>query len=168
MNRLPFTAVGNNSVALKSDGHATTSPLLIKGSLLSPVTITPIYAWGPTGHDKTGCAAAPKASWTLSAPFYTNQTGDGISAIASQDFNVLLINTATGYEASCMSGAGFGDGLTPTPATGPLNLVCAGSEFQSFGGGRYSITTAASFDPATFRFTVNQTWYCDDVNPANP
>ncbi|OIW23408.1 hypothetical protein CONLIGDRAFT_585806 [Coniochaeta ligniaria NRRL 30616] len=165
---MPFTAVGNDSVALKSDGHAVNSPWLIKGSLLSPVTITPKYAWGPTGHDKPGCAATPNASWILSAPFYMYQTGDGVTAIASQDFNVLLTNAATGYQASCMSGAGFGDGLTPTPASGPLNLVCAGSEFQSSGGGKYSITTAASFDPSTFRFTVNQTWYCDDLSPASP
>ncbi|KAB5525533.1 hypothetical protein GE09DRAFT_1178205 [Coniochaeta sp. 2T2.1] len=158
---LPFTAFGNGSLSVGDN-----LPLLIKGSLLSPVTITPQYASGPTGHSNPGCAAAPK--WSLSAPFYTNQTGDGITAIAFQDFNVLLMNTATGYEASCMSGAGFGDGLTPTPATGPLNLVCAGYEFQSSNGGRYGITTAASFDPSTFTFNVNQTWYCDDVSAAKP
>ena len=167
-DRLSFTAIGNSSVSLNSAGHATDSPLLIQGSLLSPVAITPEYAWGPTGHDSPGCAAAPKAAWTLSEPFYTNQTGDGVTSIASQNFNVLLINTATGYQAGCMAGAGFGDGLTPTPATGPLNLVCAGAEFQSSGGGKYSIATAASFDPYTFMFTVNQTWYCDDASPADP
>jgi hypothetical protein len=142
--------------------------LLIKGSLVSPVAITPQYATGPTGHANPGCAAASNAAWTLSAPFYTNQTGDGVTAVASQDFNVVLKNVATGYEASCMSGAGFGDGLTPTPSTGLLNLVCAGSEFQSSNGGRYSINTAATFDPSTFTFTVNQTWYCDDVSAAKP
>jgi hypothetical protein len=168
ISRSPFIAYGNSSVALNSDGHAAYSPLLIKGSLLSPVAITPAYAPGPTGHSNPACAVASKAAWTLSVPYYTNQTGDGITAIPSQDFTVLLTNTATGYQAGCMSGAGFGDGLTPTPATGLLNLVCSGSEFQSSAGGRYSISTAATFDPATFKFTVNQTWYCDNVSAAVP
>lgn len=159
--------MGNASVALKN-GKAVDSPLLVKGSLLSPVAITPIYAWGPTGHDSPSCAAPEKSNWVLTVPFYTNQTGDGVTSIASQDFTVLVTNAATGYEASCMSGAGFGGGLTPTPATGPLTLVCAGTEFQSTGGGKYSISTAASFDPYTFRFTVNQTWFCDETDPAKP
>lgn len=94
-------------------------------------------------------------------PFYTNQTGDGTINVPEQQFSVLVTNQATGYAASCMSGAGFGDGLTPTPATGPLTLVCAGTEFQSSGGGRYSISTTANFNPYTFQFEVNQTWFCD-------
>lgn len=167
-SRLPFTAVGNISAAIGSGGHAADSPLLIKGSLLSPVAITPVYAAGPAGHSDPGCAAAAKAGWTLFQPFYTNQTGDGVTAMPSQDFTALLTNTAMGYQVGCMSGADFGTGLDPTPVTGPLTLVCAGAEFQSSASGRYTISTAATFDPRTSEFALNQTWYCDSASAAKP
>lgn len=171
-SRVTFMAVGNGSLSLNLNGKVYTaveSPLLVRGSLLSPLHITPAYATGPAGHDMPGCVSASnKASWTLTAPFYTNQSGNGITFMPFQDFTVLVSNPATGYEASCMSGSGFGAGLDPTPVTGPLTLICAGSEFQASGGGLYSITTDASFDPSSFRFSVNQTWYCDNGSGAKP
>jgi hypothetical protein len=162
---LRFIAVGNTSVALKCISkvgqgqvcEAVDSLLLVKGSLLSPVAITPAYSEGPTGHDAPGCTvAAQNPSWILSGIYYVDQTGDGVNSIASQSFNLLVMNPTIGYEASCIPGSFSND------------LACAGQEFGSLGSGRYRISTGASFDPATFRFTVNQTWYCDDADPGNP
>ncbi len=47
----------------------------------------------------------------------------------------------------------------PTLQAGSTALYCTGQEFGSLGSDRYRLRTDASFDPATFRFTVNQTWY---------
>ena len=33
---------------------------------------------------------------------------------------------------------------------------------------KYRIITEASFDPANFAFSLNETWYCDDLDPTVP
>ncbi|KAK4238832.1 hypothetical protein C8A03DRAFT_14766 [Achaetomium macrosporum] len=155
---LTFTAVGNNSAALNY-----TSPLLVKGSLISPVAITPAYADGPKGHDSPGCTAkSEKPSWVLSLIHFTDEPGDGASTVPFQNFNLIVTNPATGYEASCMPGGSLGG--TPDLS----RLVCAGDEFQSSRVGLHPIITQASFDPATSVFTLNQTWFCDDTDAAKP
>ncbi|KAK0726844.1 hypothetical protein B0T26DRAFT_636167 [Lasiosphaeria miniovina] len=147
----PFTAAGNGSVC-----KAVNSPFLVKAALLTPVAITPVYADGPTGHNTPGCAAAATSpSWSLSDIHYVNQTGDGIHSTNQESFNVIVYNAAIGYTASCMPGVGNA-------------MVCAGDEFGSIGRDRYSLSTDATFDPQTFRFSINQTWYCDDADPGKP
>ena len=155
---MTFTAVGSNSAASNY-----TSPLLVKGSLTSSVTITPAYPEGPTGHDSPGCTArSEKPSWTLSSVHYTDEPGDGNGTLPFQNFNVIVTNPANGYQASCMPGGSFGG---PPSLT---RLTCAGYEFQSSLVGQYPILTTASFDPATATFSLNQTWFCDDTDAAKP
>ncbi|KAH6622647.1 hypothetical protein F5144DRAFT_656109 [Chaetomium tenue] len=155
---LKFTAVGNNSAAADY-----TSPLLIKGSLTSPVSITPVYPDGPKGHDSAGCSSRSESpTWTLSSIHYTDEPASGEGTVAFKNFNVLVTNPANGYQASCMPGGSFGD--EPDLA----HLMCAGYEFQSSSVGQYPIVTQASFDPDTSTFTLNQTWFCDDVDAAKP
>lgn len=155
---MKFTAAGNGSAAANY-----TSPILVRGSLLEPVAITPAYADGPTGHDTPGCTArSEKPSWVLSHVSYTNRTGDGVTATPMRSFNLILTNAANGYEASCMPGTSFDYSADPS------HLVCAGEEFQSFRVGRYPISTEASFDEATSTFSLRQTWFCDDHDPAKP
>jgi len=160
--RVTFTAYGTNTVALDCNGgacQAVDSPLLVKGSLLSPVAITPAYAEGPTGHAKPGCvAAAQDPSFVISQIFYGNQTGDGVTAVPYQSLNLLLTNPATGYQTGCF----------PIGLDEDLNLMCAGVEFQSEDTGKYSLQTTATFDNITMTFAFNQTWYCDDVDAAKP
>ncbi|KAK3381799.1 hypothetical protein B0H63DRAFT_213937 [Podospora didyma] len=162
-----FAAVGNNSVALTCTGsvcEAELSSLLVKGSLLAPVAITPAYLEGPPGHASPGClAAAQNPWWTLSNTYYVKEIGDGLTSASSQSFYLLLTNPATGYQASCMSGSGYDDTSFESQ-----RLVCAGGEFGLQGAERYTITTDASFDPATFKLSLNQTWYCDDVDAGKP
>ncbi|OAA66648.1 hypothetical protein SPI_01224 [Niveomyces insectorum RCEF 264] len=166
---LKFAASGNSSVALRCTGSparcaAVDSPLLIRGTLQSPVAVTPVYAEGPIGHAKAGCAAAAKApSWTLASVYYLNQTGDnGATSIASQTLMLQVVNHAIGYQAGC---TGF---LADDLSTTPTAFACSGQGYDFIGKDRYSIQTQALFEPATFRFTVNQTWYCDDEDPAKP
>ncbi len=165
---LTFTAVGNNSVSLNCTGKAgqgqicgaVDSPLLVKGSLLSPVAVTPAYAQGPTGHSKPGCVAASQnPSWALSTMYYVHQKGPGIT---SSNFILQAVNPAIGYQTGCMAGN------PPEGNSTVMPLVCNGQEFGNYGSDRYHITTDAVFDTATFRFTMNQTWYCDDVDEGKP
>ncbi|KAK3313585.1 hypothetical protein B0H66DRAFT_629527 [Apodospora peruviana] len=155
---LTFTAVGNNSRALNS-----TSSLLVKGSLLAPVAITPSYLDGPTGHDSPGCTAiSEKPSWILSNILFTDQTGDGKTSQPFQMFNLLLTNPANGYQASCMPGTSY------EYSNDLSTLVCAGNEFQATNVGQFPISTTAWFDVKTKTFTVRQTWFCDDTDPGRP
>ena len=161
--------MGNNSIPLACTGKtcaAVNSLSLVKGSLLSPVAITPVYAKGPTGHGTAGCSAAGKnPSWTLSAIYYVNQRGDGVSSTPSQNFVLQVVNPSIGYQASCMAGV-----IPDSVASSGIGtrLTCAGHEFGAQGTDRYHLETEALFDPATFRFTMNQTWYCDAADPAKP
>ncbi|KAK4165465.1 hypothetical protein QBC43DRAFT_208397 [Cladorrhinum sp. PSN259] len=162
---IKFVAAGENTVNLDTSNELYTpeiSPILIKGSLFEPVTITPVYAPGPTAHNKLGClASSEKPSWTLSHILYSDSVGDGLESVSSRVFNLFLVNDVTGYEASCMHGS-------LTNEIGPTTLVCAGTEFQESAPNRYAINTIANLDPETFLFSFNQTWYCDDHNPAKP
>ena len=157
-----FSATGGESVRLNctSTGEqaqsckALSSPLLVKGSLLLPISVTPAYSEGPPGHDKAGCtAAAQNPTWILSTASYIDQMVDGTEESASRTFSVLVTNPSIGYQASCFSSGA---------------LACVGNEFGSLGADRYRISTSAYFDATMHRFTVNQTWYCDDVDAGKP
>ncbi len=154
---MTFTATGNSSAAV---GY--TSPLLVRGSLTSPVAVTPAYPIGPTGHDLAGCTAqSEKPAWVISLVHYTSEPGYG-DDVPFLNFNALVTNPANGYQASCMPGGSFGD--KPDLS----RLTCAGVEFQSSRVGSYPIVTQGSFDIATATFSLNQTWFCDDTDAAKP
>lgn len=164
MHSAPFVATGNATVKLACTTAACTavsSPLLIKGSLLSPVSITPSSAIGPTGHAAPGCASKTP-TWTLSDVYLDSDTtlgGDG-------KFNFLLTNAATGYEASCFSEL-FAEGSRPG-ASSTTTMNCAGNEFQSLGFDQYRMSTTIVYDSKTNNITVTQTWFCDDVDASKP
>lgn len=177
---LAFTAVGQTSAKLSCQGNLTACTavddlVLVRGSLLRPVALTPAYSKGPTGHAKQGCAANSRAPrWTLADISYVDRTGDGVTAMARQDFIAQVINAATGYESGCSANYGLGGG-PPIPGTLPnntsptaLHIGCTGAEFGSSAYGQYRPTTDAFFDPATSTFTLNQTWFCDDGDAARP
>lgn len=154
-NSPPFVAVGNATVKLDckdSSCTAVTSPLLVKASLLAPVSVTPSGAIGPTGHATPGCASKTP-TWKLSDIYMDSDTklnNDG-------RFNFLLTNVVTGYEASC-----FNQVMRQT------TLSCVGNEFGSLGFDQYRISTVVSFNNETKNFTVTQSWFCDDVDQSKP
>ncbi|VBB79619.1 Putative protein of unknown function [Podospora comata] len=161
-----FTASGRARISLydvpEPEASSTFPPLLIQGTLHAPVFITPDRAAGPQGHDQKGCqAASEKPEWNITHIYYTDRPADGNVESPSRTFNLLFTNTANGYEGGCVHGSLVG------PA-GATSLICAGSEFGNLRGSRYAISTTASFDPSDFKFTVRQTWFCDDENPSKP
>jgi hypothetical protein len=166
MFRFMFWAIGNNSVPLtQADGKYTAKnpQVLVKGSLIAPVEITPIYFEGPTGHDAPGCSAKSEApKWKISSVAYSDATGDGIESVAQRSLSLVLINQGTGYDASCMA---FGSPDSPSDV---LDLNCAGLEFQSPTIGRYSTSTQATYNVVTRQLNVTQSWYCDDQDPGRP
>ena len=155
--------MGNGSLPLQAS-KASISPFLVRGLLVSPVTIEPIYANGPTGHNAKGCTTdAP--TWVVDSVLYEEQVGDGVNSLASKRLTLQVTNPANGYQASCMAGE-FEDAGPASAASVPL--VCAGTEFQDARIGRYSISTSGRLALPAFTFTLEQTWYCDDVDPSKP
>jgi hypothetical protein len=72
---------------------------------------------------------------------------------------VIIRNDGLGYTASC--------GGTLSEAAGQQLLTCQGqTAFRR--PDRYQIGTTLLFDPKSFALTVNQTWFCDDQDPAQP
>jgi hypothetical protein len=127
------------------------------------VSITPAYADGPDGHSKTGCGAASQTpKWTLGTVIYLNETGDGIDALPSQSIQFQVTNEATGHVAGCLMY--FTAAANEDPA---VRINCGGGA-DSTRRNRYSIQTQAVFYPRSRAFTLNQTWFCDDVDAARP
>ncbi|KAK3353989.1 hypothetical protein B0T25DRAFT_480581 [Lasiosphaeria hispida] len=164
---LAFTASGTTSIPLScaSGGGAckSSNPIdLVKGSLSSPVQVTPVYADGPAGHNKPGCVAgSQEPKWTLGTIIFLNETGDGSDAIQSQSIQLQVTNEATGYVAGCLMY--FNDGEDTTP----IKMTCGGgADFVR--RNRYSIRTETVFYPRSWTFTINETWFCDDVDAAKP
>jgi len=168
---LNFSASGSSAIALTGTGElASKNPvILLRGTLSSPVSAKPAYLEGPTGHDTPGCRATSQTpSWVVTSAHFEEQDGDGISSVPQTGMSLVMTNPSNGYQVSCMADNGFGGGEASPPIGGLLRLACAGYEFQSFTIGRYSLSTTASFDPATLKFTIGQTWYCDDTDPGRP
>ncbi|KAK0732210.1 hypothetical protein B0H67DRAFT_478554 [Lasiosphaeris hirsuta] len=164
--RLAFTASGNTAIPLScASGGAckSSNPIdLVKGSLSSPVQVTPAYAEGPAGHNKPGCVAgSQEPEWTLGTIIFLNETGDGADAIQSQSIQLQVTNEATGYVAGCLMYFNNGEDTTP------IKMTCGGgADFVR--RNRYSIRTETVFYPRSWTFTINETWFCDDVDAAKP
>jgi hypothetical protein len=130
------------------------APTLIKGSLLSPVPITPSESAGPPGNNATACKGK-SPSWELTSAQYNKRVmHHKEGAATSESLFVQLTNKALGYSANC---AGY---FTQTP--GAQSMQCTGQEVVGMRKERYQILTEAKFDPSTVILTVNQTWYCSE------
>jgi len=135
----------------------------VRGSLLAPVSVTPSYAEGPPGHSKTGCSAvSEKPQWTLGTIIFLNETGDGAGAVATQSIQFQVTNKANGYVAGCLNYFNAGSDEDP----GIVMNCGGGADFAR--RNRYSIQTTTVFYPRSWTFTINETWYCDDVDAAKP
>ncbi|KAL2173742.1 uncharacterized protein P884DRAFT_303168 [Thermothelomyces heterothallicus CBS 202.75] len=135
-----------------------TKPVLVKATLSSPVKVTPSYVSGPTGHDAEGCTAqSEKPAWEVTA----SQINLGNVSGTRQSGNAFVIirNDNLGYIASC--------GGPLTADSGPHALTCTG-QVPRRRPDKYQIETALPFDADTFVLAINQTWYCDDQDPAEP
>ncbi|KAL2167421.1 hypothetical protein VTG60DRAFT_1327 [Thermothelomyces hinnuleus] len=135
-----------------------TKPVLVKATLSSPVKVTPSYVSGPTGHDAEGCTAqSEKPAWEVMASQINLRNVSGTRQ--SGNAFVIIRNDNLGYIASC--------GGPLTAESGPQALTCTG-QVPRRRPDKYQIETALSFDPDTFVLAINQTWYCDDQDPAEP
>ncbi|KAK4119005.1 hypothetical protein N657DRAFT_650692 [Parathielavia appendiculata] len=158
-NPITFTAVGNSSVPLSCTTQSQTTtcrsskPLLIKAGLLSPVKITPAYVSGPPGHDTERCTArSGTPAWEVVAA--------QVNFASTSGAWVIIRNDVLDYTATCY-GPLTGD-------EGPQPLTCQGQAPIYGRPPKYQINTAATFQVRSFALTVNQTWFCDDQDPAQP
>ncbi|KAG7288290.1 hypothetical protein NEMBOFW57_007821 [Staphylotrichum longicolle] len=136
----------------------STKPLLVKAALSAPVKITPGYVSGPVGHDTKGCTAQSRTpAWEVVASQINLRNVSG--NVQSGNAFVIIRNDHLGYTASC--GGSFSD------VSGHQPLSCQGqTAFRR--PDKYQIGTNLQFDPKTFALGVNQTWFCDDLDPAQP
>ncbi|KAK0736512.1 hypothetical protein B0T21DRAFT_451252 [Apiosordaria backusii] len=159
---LNFAAQGEGSLPITCNGDActpsTTNPVLIKSTLSSPFPLSPSTVPGPSGHDKEGCAAGSRSpSWEI---FSTQLNLRNVSGkIEGGNAFIQLRNTVTDYRASC-----FGT-LT---GTAPATLQCSAQTAGRPRAPKYNINTVLTFSPGSFVLSVNETWFCDDANPAQP
>ncbi|KAK3395216.1 hypothetical protein B0H63DRAFT_385940 [Podospora didyma] len=169
-NRILFTAVGNYSIALTCSSSpptcksTSTGPALIQASLLSPVKITPAYLDGPPGHDNPGCTASSKTpAWELGNTQYNHRTiydpqGEPVG-VQTQIF-LQTINNATGHISACVGPL--------TNASVPHPLICTVQEPIRQRKDVYQSTSSVYFTPHTLVVSVNETWFCDDLDPTAP
>ncbi|KAK3389881.1 hypothetical protein B0H63DRAFT_428441 [Podospora didyma] len=160
---LEFTASGSATIPLVAGGagQKSANPIdLIKASLHAPVSITPAYADGPTGHSNPGCASKTP-TWTLGTVIFLNETGDGDKATESQSIQFQVTNVATGQVAGCLMYFAAG-------AEDPAVHMTCGGEFDLRRRSRYNVVTEAVFYPRSWRFSISQTWFCDDADAARP
>ena len=153
---IPLSCTEDQSTSTTS--CQSTQPLLVKGSLLSPVQITPSYLPGPLGHDTKGCTAQARTpAWEVAATQLNLRKVAG--NLQSGNAFVIITNDHIGYTASC--------GGVLSDVGGPQTLNCQGqTAFRR--PDLYQIDTVLGFDPKTFSLTVNQTWFCDDQSAAAP
>lgn len=160
-SRLYFVAEGNATLPLNCTNTSCTAAnpqTLIRGSLTTPIYVTPEYSEGPPGHANAGClAAASSPSWSVSRIDVRELSGAGLDPNDYRTVEALIVNDFNGYTASC---------FLNDAATGALN--CAGVEFQGNPGERYRITTSATWNKEKNEFQVSQTWFCDDADAAKP
>ena len=130
---------------------------------MAPVELSPAYAEGPAGHNKAGCSAvSEKPKWTLGTVIFLNETGDGDAAVATHSIQFQLINQANGYVAGCLN-------YFDVPANeDPAVVINCGGGADFARRNRYSIRTQTVFYPRSRTLTINETWYCDDVDAAKP
>lgn len=166
LKSISFAATGIASIPLVCEGVVckSSNPVdLVRGSLTTPFAVTPNYAEGPPGHSQTGCSAvSEKPQWALNTIIFLNETGDGAGAVATQSIQFQVKNLANGYVAGCLNY--FNAGNNEDPA---IVMNCGGG-IDSARRNRYSINTVTTFNPRSLKFTINETWYCDDIDAAQP
>lgn len=140
-------------------------PTLIRGSLLSPVQLTPSYGNGPTGHDNEGCAAlSANPIWELTASQVARRTTynpDG-SVTTSGNAFIQVTNHVTGSATGCLI-------QSFSKTSSGLQVMDCQEQAPLRPRDKYHVQTEAWFDQAgNFTLVLNETWYCDDVRPTAP
>ncbi|KAM7183985.1 hypothetical protein V8F33_013256 [Rhypophila sp. PSN 637] len=161
---LTFTATGSgllSSICAPSEICITVipPPTLIKGSLLIPVSITPSYGSGPTGHDNEGCAALSRTpSWELSASQIARRTSfssDGTTTMSGNAF-IQVTNHVTGSATGCL--------IQSFSRAGGFQVMDCQEQAPYRPRDKYRVNTEAMFDQDKFELVLNETWFCDDVS----
>lgn len=174
-----FTAVGDIEVG----SLVSNEPVIIKGSLVKPVSFTPSTASViPPNINAPGCIPPDGAnylfSWGLLNFIYEAErryTGFGKEnrdvwdpdvqrrlAPYSHRLDVTLINPANNYTISCAINDTALDGSFATQwfSCPPLS---AGGRDSVHAYPQYAIQTYINFDRDTKVLGVNQTWYCNNT-----
>ncbi|KAL2267883.1 hypothetical protein VTJ83DRAFT_5160 [Remersonia thermophila] len=161
---ITFTAAGSGATPLTcadASGGVTCrapKPAFIQASLSQPVSITPKYVSGPPNHREPGCTASSgNTTWEVVATQMIVQASTATYPRGSAF--VIFRNDYLGYNAICTG--------QYTGTAEPAALSCSG-QTAIRRPDKYQVQSSAAYDPVTHEFTVNQTWFCDDEDPAEP
>ncbi|KAK3989608.1 hypothetical protein QBC44DRAFT_342503 [Cladorrhinum sp. PSN332] len=165
---ITFAAIGDGALSINCTEDATAgietcrptsrAPLLIKSALLSPVEINPTYVAGPLGHDAQGCSVnSSKPSWEVGASQLNLRTNNG--TVEGGTGFIQIRNNVLGYTATCNGNFASFSGFYPLQCT---------AQSTNRPREKYHIQTIPEFNPETLTLSLNETWYCDDANPAVP
>ncbi|SPQ24495.1 aa93e5ef-7a4e-49e2-962f-1a14114f2d88 [Thermothielavioides terrestris] len=162
--RDPITvhATGSSTIALTAGGTPVFAETLIRGSIKSPVSLTPAYPDPPTGYDLASCSAKTESpSWTITqavlrnVSFYIDpQTHEWV--LPGLYFGATITNDLIGFEASGSTQ------LAQDPRTnpGPVTFNCSADT------GIYNrISTTVTWNQQEEVLSLSQVWYCIE-NPA--
>lgn len=152
---------GSSTIALTSGGTPVLAETLIRGSIKSPVTLTPAYPDLPTGYDLASCSAKTTApSWTITdtelrniTQFYIDQQAS-LYVFPGLYFYATVTNDATGFSTNCT----FTLTEDPKSNPGPVSSQCTPDVYNRIG-------TAVTWNQQAGEMSLNQTWYCIE-NPA--
>lgn len=149
-------ATGSSTIVLTAGGTSVFPQTLVRGSILTPVTLTPAYPDPPTGYDLASCSAkSATPSWTVTNTELRNITEFYIDPQTFQYvfeglyFNTTITNDNTGFSANCAFTVA--DRAASNP--GPVSFDCTPDVYNRIG-------TTVTWDQQTGEISLNQTWYC--------
>ncbi|KAI0446189.1 hypothetical protein F4803DRAFT_504822 [Xylaria telfairii] len=194
--RVPVGFVGTGIKKLvldcKSSECISADPIRIPAKLLEPIKLSPYIPPAPPGHDSPGCSFRSKSpSWTISdlewrtgGKNYTWQSwiisGTGIAGVGMVKLNITSKATqqtfscvwhSQGQETSNVTIIGPPSGVFPFPLDpGPAWYRCDTHSLNENENRthNYEVETLVRLISGEKRLLVNQTWYCDDEEPASP
>ncbi|KAI0864894.1 hypothetical protein F4860DRAFT_382768 [Xylaria cubensis] len=189
-----FVGIGSKRLVLgcESSECTSTDAIRIPAKLLEPIELLPYIPPAPPGHDSPGCSSLSRSpSWTISdfewrtgGRNYTWQSwvnsGTGIVGVGMVKLNITSRATqqtfsciwhGQGQETSNVTVTNPPSGTLPFPLDpGPAWYRCNTSSLNENQNRthNYEVETVVRVISTEERLLVNQTWYCDDEDPASP
>ncbi|KAI0186391.1 hypothetical protein EV127DRAFT_346213 [Xylaria flabelliformis] len=184
-----FVGIGSKEIALACESSECTStdPIRIPTKLLEPIELLPYIPPAPPGHDSPGCGSRSKSpTWTISGFEWRtggrNYTWQSWVSSGTGIVGVGMVNRATqqtfsciwhgqGQETSNVTVTNPPSGTLPFPLDpGPAWYRCNTSSLNENQNRthNYEVETVVRLISTEERLLVNQTWYCDDEDPASP
>jgi len=120
----------------------------------------------PAGHDTPLCSARSEAPSMFSVK---NISYNLRSPPSAAHLRLDVTNPATNYTTKCdLDGPQLAPGPAGKPSVGDMWTACEDRTVAPGEERYYTVDTDVLFHRESKLLVINQTWYCDDVNPEYP